>query len=124
MVRGACALSEYHHVIRITAKLGDVLLNPLHGLDLVQSTPVAGCVLGILGREFGMCKESERAYAVVERYQNYVLISPLLTVKLRLRAPALAHAATEYPDGNGQFCIGLTGFLGPNVQIEAILAVS
>ena len=70
-----------------------------------------------------MCKESERTYTVVERYQHNILVSPLLTVKLRLRSPALAHAAAEYPDGNRQFGIGLTRFLGPYVKIEAVLAV-
>ena len=120
---GTGALAENHHVVRIAAELGDVFLDPFQDLDLVQGAPVAGGVLRILGRDLRMGEEAERAHAVVESHQDDILRAPVLAVELRLGAPAFAEAATEDPHGHGELLVHLAGRLGPDVQVEAILAV-
>ena len=70
-----------------------------------------------------MGQEAENAEAVVEGHEDHVLGTPLLGVELRLGAPALAIAATVDPEGHGELLAGLAGSLGPDVQIEAVLAV-
>ena len=117
------ALPENHHIVRIAAELGDIALDPLQDGDLVERAPVARGMLGILRREGGMGEEAERPHAVVERHEHDILAGPLLAVELRLAAPALAQAAAEDPHGHRQFLVHLPGRLGPDIQIEAILAV-
>ena len=70
-----------------------------------------------------MGEEAERAHAVVERHQDDVLAGPVLTVELRLGAPAFAEAAAEDPHGHGQLLVHLPGGLGPDIQVKAVLAV-
>ena len=119
----AGALAEQHYVVRVTAELGDIGLDPFQGLDLVQGAPVAGRVPGILRGELGMGEKAERAYAVVEGNEDDILRRPLLAVELRLGAPAFAHATAEDPHGHREFLIRLAGRLGPHVQIQAVFAV-
>ena len=119
----AGALAEQHHVVRVAAELGDVGLDPLEGLDLVQGAPVAGRVLRVLRGELGMGEEAERAHAVVEGDEDDVLRRPLLAVELRLGAPAFAHAAAEHPHGHRELLLRLAGRLGPYVQIQTVLAI-
>ena len=79
----AGALSEDGHIVRVSTELGDVLLNPVEGFNLVKNTVVSGYSVRTLCRKFRMCEESEYAETVVERNENYILGCPFLSVKLR-----------------------------------------
>ena len=94
-------LAEDGHVVRVTAKLLDILLNPFQRLNLVENAVVARYVVGTLCREQGVYQESEHAQTVVDRDQHHILGAPLLSVELRFRTESLAISATMNPQRHG-----------------------
>jgi len=76
-----------------------------------------------LGRELCVGHEAEDAQTIVNGDEYHILGGPLLAVELGLRAPALAIAATVYPQGYGQFLACIAGCLGPYVQIKTVFTV-
>ena len=119
----ASALAEDHDVVRVAAELGDILLDPLQGLDLVEDTVVAGHTVRAFGGELRVGQEAEHTEAVVDGHEDDVLLAPGLGIELRLGTPAFAVTATMDPEGHGELLVGLAGGLGPDVQVEAVLAV-
>ena len=77
------SLSEDGHIVRVSTELGDVLLNPVEGFNLVKNAVVSRYSVRTLCRKFRMCEESEYAETVVERNENYILGCPFLSVKFR-----------------------------------------
>ena len=69
-----------------------------------------------------MGQEAEHAQAIVERDQHHILGAPHFAVHFGLEAPAGRITAAMDPEGHGQFLSGLAGSLGPNIQIQAVLA--
>ena len=116
----AGALAEDHHVVRIAAELGDVLLDPLQALDHVQDTVVAGHAVRAFGRQLGMGQEAEDAEAVVDGHEHHAVVGELLTVELGLGAPAFAVAAAMNPVRDREFLAGLAGGRRPDVQVQAV----
>ena len=70
-----------------------------------------------------MSQESEYAETVVDAYEDDILVRPLLSVELRLGAPALAVSAAVDPESHGKLLVDLSGSFGPHIQIETVLAV-
>ena len=120
---GSGTLSEDGHIVRIAAKLGDVGLDPLQRLDLIQDTVVAGHAVRTLSREFAIRHETEDSQTVVDGDKHHILRSPLFAVELGLSTPALTIAATVNPQGHRQFLVYLTSCLRIDIQIETVLAV-
>ena len=120
---GSGTLPEDGHIVGITAKLGDVGLDPLQRLDLIQDTVVAGHTVRTLSGELAVRHEAEDAQTVVDGDEHHILRSPLLTVELRLSPPAFTIAATVNPQGHRQFLVCLTSCLRIDIQIETVLAV-
>ena len=120
---GSGTLSEDGHIVGITAKLGDVSLDPLQRLDLIQDTVVAGHTVRTLSRELAIRHETEDAQTIIDGDEHHILRSPLLAVELRLSAPALTIAATVNPQSHRQFLVRLTSCLRVDIQIETVLAV-
>ena len=54
-------LSEDSDIIRVASKLGDVVLNPLQGCNLIEQAIVTRNVIGIFCRQFRMVQETENA---------------------------------------------------------------
>ena len=117
-------MTEDGHIVGVATKLGDILLDPLQGLDLVEDTIVARHLMRALGREGGVNEEAEHTKTVVDGDEHHILGTPLLTVELWLRAEALAIATAMNPQRHRQFLAHLTRCLRPHIQIEAVLAES
>ena len=115
-------LSEDSHVVRVATELLNILLYPLQSLYLVEDAIVARYMIGALCRKSRMYEESEDAQTIVDADKHHILGSPLLTVELRLRAPALTIAATMNPESHRELLRCLSRCLGPYVQIQTILA--
>jgi hypothetical protein len=81
---GAGALAEDHNVIRVATELGDILLDPFQGLDLVEDTIVAGYSVRALSCKLGVSQEAENAETIVDRHKDNVPCAPLFGVELRL----------------------------------------
>ena len=70
-----------------------------------------------------MREEAEHAQPVVYGHEHYVLGSPFRTLELRLEGPALAQAAAVDEHRYRKLRVGLARSLGPDVQVETVLAV-
>ena len=118
----AGALAEDHHVVRVTAELLDILLDPLEGLDHVEDTIVSGDTVGAFSGEKRMGHEAVDAETVVDGDEDDVLACPLLGVKLGLGTETFAVAAAMDPEGDRKLGAGVARLLGPDIHIEAVLA--
>ncbi len=103
--------------------MGDVFLDPFEGFDLVKDAVVAGNVIGAFLGKVRMGEESEYAETIVDGDEHDVFVSPFLSVKLGFGAPAFAVAAAMNPESDGELLVSLTGGGGPDIQVEAVLAI-
>ena len=76
-----CTLTENSHVVGVTTKLSDVLLNPLQCLNLVEDTVVTRYLVGAFLCKGWVSEESEDAKTVVDGNKDDILCAPLLSVK-------------------------------------------
>lgn len=109
--------------VGVTAKVGNVLLDPLQGGAVVEHTVVAGGVVAVLGErlgvQVGVGQVAERIVTAVEAHEDdIVLLGHATTVPPGVVAGLVA---TLVPDDNGQLVAGGVG-AGPDVQVEAVLA--
>src|ERR1700739_3515161 len=107
------------HVIGITAKCGDVLLDPLECGDLIEEAVVAGGVVTRLFGEIRMRKKSENTEAVIHANDQHTFFGEVAAVLTRFGGRACSETTTVDPDHHGQ--LGLRGFRGhPEIEIEAV----
>ena len=116
-------LTENGNVIWISTKLSNILFHPLQRLNLVENTIVSTDVVRTLFRQFRIGHEAKDTQAIVNRNEHHILRSPLLSIKLRFRPPALAVASTMNPQSYGQFLINLSRSLCIDIQIQAVLTI-
>eukprot|EP00756_Hemistasia_phaeocysticola_P019261 Hpha_TRINITY_DN15648_c1_g1::TRINITY_DN15648_c1_g1_i1::g.99695::m.99695 len=114
------ALPEDGDLGRVTAEVGDVLLNPLQSLPLVQKTPVAGCALLVAQTVEG--EEAQGANAVVDADHNHILLLgemlPVVPSKLH-RVPNNEGPPID-PEHHGQFVARLRPPRAEHVEVQTV----
>ncbi len=117
---GAGRLAHDGDLVRITAELGDVGLDPLQDRDGVHQGIVARSVVaGFLG-QLGMGQEAQGTQAVVHGDDHRALLGEIIAVVGDGGAAALGVGAAVDPHHHRPLFTGLLG-PGPDVQIEAVL---
>jgi hypothetical protein len=109
--------------IRIAAKRGDVVFDPLQRGDLVPKGLVPGGVVGCLRGKLGMGEEAEHAETVIYRDEDHAVLHDALAAFL---PPGAARAADKPAAVNiKQDGIGLACFVDgrPNIERQAVLAL-
>ena len=117
----ATGLTHDRHVARITAKVGDVVVDPFQGCDQVEDTDIAG--MGVfLTADLGEIGEAERIQTVVDGADDHVAIGgkAFTAVTVLLDGAAVEEAAAMEVDEHRTFLRIQTR--GPDIQPEAVFA--
>lgn len=124
--RRTSRLTADDDLVRVTAEVGDVIVDPLQGELLVEQAVVAGGVVGGLSAEVGMGEETEGAETVVDCDDDDVLGGKAGTVVRWNRACTSGEAPTVDPEKDGEVLGSEVGGIvigrGPDVQVETVLA--
>ena len=115
------ALTKDGHIGRVTAKVGDILLDPFQGLDNIQHTHITG--VGVLGAVAAQIQETQGIEPVVEGNHHHAVVTGqvgAVVAGLLLRG-ALAEAAAVQPHHHGKLAARLDAG-SPYIHAEAVLA--
>ena len=121
---GASRLALDGDMVRVTAKISDILMDPLKCGKLVKHTPVAGAVgtsnFLKLCREFRVSEPAEWAGTVIVVYKHNSLVSHTTTIKERVSRCGFSWVA---PHNDRELGIGGVGGR-PDVQVQAVFVDS
>lgn len=115
-------LTSDGHTVRVTTEVGDVLLDPLENLQLIQDTIVARSVVAggskTLSVELGEGEVAEGIVTAVEGDEDNILHGHTTTVPPGIITGLVG---TLVPNNDRELGVG-RGSIGPEVQAEAVLA--
>ena len=114
------ALSHDGHIAWVTAKVGDIVVNPLQCSVDVQHTYISGILeLRVYSREIGI---ADRTQTVVDAYEDDVALASqiLAIVAILFDAVTVGIASTMQP--NQYRTLLLVGVWSPDIQSQAVLA--
>ena len=119
------ALPQDGDVRWISAKLGDIFLNPLQRSYLVIYSIIAGSPLAF-SRKLRMREESEYADAVVDGDHNHTSGSPRIPIHGDFVSPAVIEGPSMYPHGDRKPRISLSDCLrrSPHIQVQTVFVHS
>jgi len=100
---GAAAgrLAENRHRLRVAAEGRDVALNPLHGAALIHVAVIAVNLIGRLGEQRRMGKETEPAHPIVHADEDDAKLSQCVAPGVKRSLSAHIRAAVN-PNHDGQ----------------------
>ena len=120
---GTGAFAEDGDIAGIATELRDVALDPLESRGLVHQAVVAGGIVAIFFREFGMREEAEDTEAVIHRDDDNAFLGEVGTVLPRLGSGASDETSAINPDHHGEFVFSFAEFRGrPDIQVETVFA--
>ena len=118
---GAGGLSEDCHIVRITAKTGNVLVNPPESHHLVHKAQILGVRIFFSVRQMGQMEKTENTDPVRNGNGHNVRILPheIAALVQRVSRPAVFEGSAVNPHHDRLFACGFPLCL-PDIQVQAV----